>query len=344
MFMASSITLTTFTLADWGIGDGHKMHHPQTPDLTPNGVAVKMPLMGIKADDFRCTETGYITGIHIWGSFEKDELPNLGPGGLIFYLSIWSDIPTHTPGTPGYNWSMPGLMLWDKVFPPGGYTVQKVADNTSEGWFDAEMPEYVPNDHNAVYQYNFDIAIPDAYTQQENTTYWLGVRQYVTLPGQFGWKTTDPTLQWNDNAVTHTASGWLPLEYPTDHPYAGHPLDFAFVINGTPQLTLTTPPWSFTPKTFNLASQGKWVMGKVSPPWGYDANDIDISTVRLEGRIPAEWGILEGKTAMLKFDRSELEDLILGGNPPIKPAEFKITGRLVDGTPFEGYSEPVRII
>jgi hypothetical protein len=307
-----------------------------------------MPLMAIRADDFRCTESGFITEIHIWGSFEKDELPAVGPGGLIFTLSIWSDIPAHTPGTPGYNWSIPGTQLWTKVFLPGTYDVIEVSDDSPEGWFDPELPEYVANDHIVLYQYNFDIPVAEAYEQEENNIYWLGVQHYVTLPGRFGWKSTDPTLQWNDNAVRQTGAGWLPLEYPTDHLFAGQPLDLAFVINGTSVPTLTTPPWSFTPKTLNLASKGKWVMIRGMAPEGYDASDIDINTVMLEcpfplcgGQIPAAWGKVTGNELMLKFDRSDLEDMILGSGSDVKPAEFKLTGQLSDGSQFKTRTDTI---
>ncbi|UCE38390.1 MAG: hypothetical protein JSW00_03955 [Thermoplasmata archaeon] len=344
MFTATSMTFAASSLADWVPTDGHKMHWPQTPDISTNGVAVKMPLMAIRADDFKCTETGYITGIHIWGSFEKDIMPASGPTGLMFILSIWSDIPPHTPGTPGYNYSMPGTKLWDMSFSPGSYTVLNVATNTSEGWYDPEAPFYAPNDHHMVFQYNFEISVPDAYYQHVNTIYWLGVQHYLTTPGVFGWKSTDPSQQWNDNAVRQTATGWVPLEYPSDHDYAGHPLDFAFVIEGTTLPILTLPPWHFTPLTLNLKSNGRWVMAKIEPPKGYSAEDFVADRIMMEDAIPVDWSKVTGTKLMLKFDRSELEDHIMRGPPPVKPAEFKIAGLLSDGTPFEGYSEPVTLI
>lgn len=340
MFFALSITITTTTVGDWVPADGHKMHWPQTPDLTATGVAVDMPLMRLRADDFRCSETGYITGIHIWGSFETDILPPAGPDGLVFHLSIWEDIPA-APGTP-YYFSQPGQMLWTKTFTPGTYTIDLAADNTSEGWYDPDTNVYAANDHDKVYLYNFDIPTSQAFLQEEGIIYWLGVRQYFTSGGEsFGWKSTDTTLQWNDNAVWMSASGWLPLEYPTDHIFAGQPLDFAFVIEGVPVPTITPIPWYFTPKNLNVASSGKWVMGKIAPPEGYEADDFDISTIMLEYQIPVAWGKVVGNELLLKFDRSELEDMIMGGPPPLRPAEFRLSGRLSDGTVFVGYSDTI---
>ena len=37
----------------------------------------------------------------------------------------------------------------------------------------------------------------------------------------------------------------------------------------------------------NLKSKGKWVTAKIGLPEGYDENDIDVSTIMLEGDIPA---------------------------------------------------------
>ncbi|UCE73412.1 MAG: hypothetical protein JSV56_10330 [Methanomassiliicoccales archaeon] len=338
MLTATSMTFAASSLADWEPADGHKMHWPQTPDISQNGVAVRMPLTAIRADDFKCTQTGYITGIHIWGSFEKDILPASGPTGLLFTLSIWSNIPPLAPGTPGYNYSMPGTKLWDMVFPPGSYTVLNVPGNISEGWYDPEAPFYAPNDHHTVYQFNFEISVPDAYYQHVNTIYWLGVQHYLTTPGTFGWKSTDPSLQWNDNAVRYTAAGWAPLEYPSDHDYAGQPLDFAFVINGTVIPTMPIPPWHFTPHTLNLASKGRWISAHVTPPVGREAADIDQKSVMVtdSNPLPAIWARVAGSKLLLKFDRGDLEDIL-------SPGEYSLlmTGQLVDGTQFMGYSNTI---
>jgi hypothetical protein len=117
------------------------------------------------------------------------------------------------------------------------------------------------------------------------------------------------------------------------------------VINGVPPPpTLTFAPYPFNPTVLNLASNGKWVMVKIEPPAGYNAEDIIMDRVMMEDAIPVDWGKVTGRKLMLKFDRSDLEDLIMAGAPPVKPAEFKISGRLTDGTPFVCYSEPVTLI
>jgi len=139
--------------------------------------------------------------------------------------------------------------------------------------------------------------------------------------------------------------GWAPLEYPADHNYAGHPVDLAFVINGVPPPpTLTIAPFPVMPVTLNLVSQGRWITTKILDVGPFDVNDVVISTVMLEDRIPVDWGKVTGSKLMLKFDRGDLEDIITASGSYGKPAEFKISGRFADGTPFEGYSEPVKVI
>ncbi len=116
------------------------------------------------------------------------------------------------------------------------------------------------------------------------------------------------------------------------------------MINGVevwPPLPIGPAP--FNPRHLNLRSNGRWVKVTIEPPEGYEADDIVLDTVLLEDTIPVDWGKITGENVMLKFDRGELEDLLLSG-PLVRPAEFKITGRLADGTFFAGNSGPVNVI
>ncbi len=155
---------------DWRYGDVHKMHWPQLPDLGSTGVDVKMSLTSL-ADDFKCTATGPINDIHIWGSFADDVLPKDGPDSLTFELSIYSDIPAKSAD----SWSMPGQLLWSRTFRPGQYTVSKVHDGP-ENWYDPATGLYLPVNHRQAYQYNFCIE-DDPFIQQEGRIYWLGVKE-----------------------------------------------------------------------------------------------------------------------------------------------------------------------
>jgi len=210
---------------DWKPGYSHKMHWPQLPDLGFTGIDIALTQMTL-ADDFKCTSTGPIRDIHIWGSFSKDELPKDGPGGLTFELTIYSDVPATDK-----TWSKPGNRLWSRTFRPGEYTVRRVHDGP-EDWYNPARGEYVAGNHRFAYQYNFCID-RDAFTQEEGKIYWLAVKESSSANNySFGWKTTAQEFRWNDDAV-YLKSGstdWVEMAYPKGHKYGGETLDLAFVI------------------------------------------------------------------------------------------------------------------
>ncbi|UCE36721.1 MAG: right-handed parallel beta-helix repeat-containing protein [Thermoplasmata archaeon] len=106
-----------------------------------------------------------------------------------------------------------------------------------------------------------------------------------------------------------------------------------------PWASIITSFIDIDPDTLNLKSKGKWITCYIGLPNGYDVNDIDISTVILEDTLPAKWGDIQGDTLMVKFDRSEVEDMLSPGT-----YNLKVTGELADGTSFEGYSDEIRVI
>lgn len=71
----------------WNPGDPHKMHFPQLPDEAGWDVNATEPV--VLADDFLCTETGWIKDIHFWGSWKHGIEGEI----LYFLLSFHSDIP-----------------------------------------------------------------------------------------------------------------------------------------------------------------------------------------------------------------------------------------------------------
>lgn len=91
------------------------------------------------------------------------------------------------------------------------------------------------------------------------------------------------------------------------------------------------------PNTLNLSSHARWITAYLEPD-GFQAADIDVSSLRLEGSVPAVLksaalgdhdadGIME---LMVKFDRTELDPLlVLGSN------ELVVTGSRVTGETFE---------
>jgi hypothetical protein len=95
------------------------------------------------------------------------------------------------------------------------------------------------------------------------------------------------------------------------------------------------------PESLNVKSNGRWVTALIELPEGFNAQDINISTIMLNETIPAELRPIEigGQQLMVKFDRAMLEQYILGsGNPAEKftMVSLTVTGRFNDGTRFVG--------
>lgn len=127
-------------------------------------------------------------------------------------------------GTSSLN--RPGEMLWTQSFGPGQYIVQGAGSQTSQ---------------ERTYHYDF-CTDENPFVLQEGEVYWLEVKSSQADVGgpntpdsaySSGWRTTPLGSRWNWGAMVLDSQGrWLPLSYPKGHPYAGEPLDLAFVITG----------------------------------------------------------------------------------------------------------------
>jgi len=121
---------------------------------------------------------------------------------------------------------------------------------------------------------------------------------------------------------------------------ATHTVEFRDIqVTGVAVLIATI---DIDPDTLNLKSKGKWVTCYIGLPEGYSPRDIDISSVTLvyddDHIIPAERGKVQGNVLMVKFDRSKVAEILSPGE-----VELMVTGKLTDGTPFEG-SDTIRVI
>ncbi len=89
------------------------------------------------------------------------------------------------------------------------------------------------------------------------------------------------------------------------------------------------------PDTLNLQSKGRWLTCHILLPEDCNAAQIEPNSVLLEEEIPADRVVLEGETAMAKFSRSALQQILADLDTPAE-AELLVTGQLTDGTIFEG--------
>jgi hypothetical protein len=87
------------------------------------------------------------------------------------------------------------------------------------------------------------------------------------------------------------------------------------------------------PRTINMASEGKWISCYIWLGEDYKIVDIEPNSVFLEGEIQAESLKLdeEQQVAIVRFSRSDIQEILNVGE-----VELTITGRLTDGTLFDG--------
>ena len=210
--------------AFWDPGDDHKMHYPQLPD--PQGWDVFNSRSCMLADDWQCSETGPVTHIHIWGSWRDDRT---AIDVQVFHLEIWDN---NASGL----YSKPGERLWQGDFNTRDYTV-RWNDTGRQGFYSPQFGfyNYLSNNHNLTYQYNFYIEPSYAFNQTEGNIYWLVVASNITEPvpfAAFGLKTSN-SPHFRDDAVfwNNSIADWSELRDPITY----ESLDLAFVIAGEPQ-------------------------------------------------------------------------------------------------------------
>jgi hypothetical protein len=198
----------------------------QWPDLI-TGIDYDANQPFILADDFRCTNSGAITDIHLWGSW----LFNNVDYGATFRLTIWSDVPQFVDAT----YSHPGNLLWSQDFLPGEYFICPYTNVFEQ--FNA--PDGTPVGSSSDLYYLCFFPNPPLFSQTGSlnnpTNYWLSVTVIPSPTGggyPFGWKSS--TNSYNDTAVWTTAAFPPPVTaWTPSGPTPGNPngrVDYAFKI------------------------------------------------------------------------------------------------------------------
>jgi hypothetical protein len=263
-------------LADWDPNNENdqnkvKMHFPQLPpqdDL--EGIDVHFtcapPVGFVLADDWTCTEDGYITDVHFWFSAIGDwfNINNSITAQIqTIHISIHANVPEDPPNEP---FSRPGDLLWEADLPADDphVTIVEYGGPVVQGWFDPFTLLYNPADHDKIYQCNIvNIqSLPgDPFYQEEGNVYWLDVYLVTTerlapFDSLLGWKTADLNAYPLPHTGTHYMDDavwvacdpyflnknncpWAPLTFPLGHIYEDQSMDLAFVITSVKIPTLT---------------------------------------------------------------------------------------------------------
>jgi hypothetical protein len=159
-------------LGDWDPGDPYKMHQPQEPD--PYGWDICL-FDQVIADDWQCTEDGYVKDIHFWISWYRDNV-----GQVEEWLILIAEDMGGMPGPPIWQWD--GLGNMKTRWYGGG----------EQGWHCPSFREdTIHPDHFEYFQVNIT-NIENAFFQERGKLYWLMIMAWVpTYPDQVvGWKTS----------------------------------------------------------------------------------------------------------------------------------------------------------
>ena len=242
--------LATPALADWdpdradepGMSTNHKMHFPQMPD--PFGWDINFTnqesIGGPKkvlADDWVCSETGFVRDIHFWYS-TRDDVQEIGKVSVAILDNI-------KEGPNGF--SIPGNVLWG----PRDFDPVKTREwgTGQQGWYDPNIADPVLDDHFLIFQANI-VDIVDPFEQKQGEVYWLA----ITVTDLAGGAVTDPRIGWKtanidiypppyagqhfmDDAVwadVPAAGGDVEWHELLDPIASGESLDLAFVITPEP--------------------------------------------------------------------------------------------------------------
>jgi len=100
------------------------------------------------------------------------------------------------------------------------------------------------------------------------------------------------------------------------------------------------------PDTLNLKSNGQWITAYITLLEGYNVEDIDLATVKVDG-ISAEWSEIQNGVYMAKFDRAKVRDTLtsmIDYEDGVKFYDLTLTVTCeVAGQPFEG-SDTITVI
>ena len=226
--------------------DTNGIKYMQPPNLA--GYDISDSLGYVMADDFVCSNTGPIIGIHIWGSW----LNNVHGAITNFILGIYSDVPAVTNAT-GITPSKPGNLLWTEAFSPGQFVENEDGPSQEQFISPASVNNIGPDSQ--VWLYCFFPTNPfiQTGTTTAPTVYWLAAYAqgqnfgptYDQTP-QYGWKTTftvqnDTSVFIGGNALPGNNAPWTPNTTPPGSPEGAQPIDLAFELTTETNVTECCP-------------------------------------------------------------------------------------------------------
>jgi len=255
-------------------------------------------------------------------------------GELIFGPAEWSGAAVFT------------LSRFPSRFAP------KIGDELTDHWYSGTTGSF---DFTAENEPDFN-DVTRALTNGEDDIVWLSIWCNGYEGGQSMresvWKIGNPDLFGHDIAFVRLTVHSLLVSHVETYTSVHH--NCTWEIWGRLSADV-----SISPRALNLRSGGRWVTSSIGLPEGHDVNDVNVSSIRLNGTVPIDWsgsaaiGDCDSDTSphlTAKFDRAEVMSCILSNIDPTELEEggfmivtLTITGRLNDGTPFQG-SDEIKLI
>jgi hypothetical protein len=153
------------------------------------------------------------------------------------------------------------------------------------------------------------------------------------------------------NVETSTAPGTYTLTVTGTSGQLTHSTTITLVVTSVNVIKACV---EFKPEKLNLKSKGRWITCFIKLPKGYNASNIDVSSIMLNGTIPAgsKFKIIrdcDGDRVIgliVKFNRTQVEQFILNSTQ-VKgkwtTVTLTVTGSLKDGTQFQG-ADRIKVI
>jgi len=165
-----------------------KMHFPQHPDFFGPDIKTTGPPM--LADDWQCSETGWIKDIHFWGGWKGQQIGTIES----FLLRIYSDNPECPPYA---HRSRPDVQLWQ--FSANQFTITERETVLVVDWYDPSTGTIIEDDHYRFFEYDVYLDMENWFWQDSGTVYWLAVNAVIEdSVTQWGWRTS--AANWNHYA------------------------------------------------------------------------------------------------------------------------------------------------
>jgi parallel beta-helix repeat protein len=207
--------------------------------------------------------------------------------------------------------------------------------------------------------YQVDATVNISYSDIEGGQSGFYIEQGCTLNWGVGNIDADPCFvdlgYWDANGVWVDGDYHLLVDSPCidagdpDYPYEPNETD----IDGNPRIIgrridmgayeyrfIISAEARVLPQTINLASKGNWITCYIRLPIEFNVADIEPNSILLEDEIqPVQFSVDEQQqVATARFTREEVQTILEEGD-----IELTITGRLTDGTVFEG-TDTIKVI